>query len=433
MKCLAIIPARGSSKGIPRKNVRPLAGKPLIVHTLEQARASRSISRVVVSTDDAEIAAVARQYHADVVWRPAEISGDNASSELALLHTLDALRRDEGYEPDLLVFLQCTSPLTLAEDIDGTVQALLEARADTALAVTPFHYFLWCTDPQSDAIGINHDKQVRLLRQQREPQYRETGAVYVMRVEGFRQAQHRFFGRTAMYVTPPERCLEIDDPVDFQVAEVLLRERQRHNLQQLLPAPIGAVVFDFDGVFTDNRVIVDQDGHEAVVCDRGDGMGLARLRQLGIPILVLSTEENPVVQARCAKLKVPCLQGVHHKLRALQVWLREHNVDITQTIYVGNDINDLECLQAVGCGVVVADAHPQSLSDPAASAVRAGSTRQPSLAEERKAIRQLSSGVDPDRTAGTAQRPAGIHAQPAAHTTTGQAIWTTVADSTARQ
>ena len=184
MKCLAIIPARGGSKGIPRKNIRPLAGRPLIAFNIEQARLSRYVDRLVVSTDDAEIAAVAQQYGAEVVWRPAEISGDTASSESALLHTLEHLRQSEGYEPDVLVFLQCTSPLTLAEDIDGTVQALLDQGADSALATIPFHYFLW-RQADGDAVGINHDKRSRPLRQERQPQYLESGAVYAMRADGF--------------------------------------------------------------------------------------------------------------------------------------------------------------------------------------------------------------------------------------------------------
>jgi len=362
MQTLAIIPARGGSKGIPRKNVRLLAGKPLIAHTLEAARKSRFIRRVVVSTDDPEIAAVSQRYGAEVVWRPAEISGDMASSESALAHALEHLRSTEGYGPDLVVFLQCTSPLTVTEDIDGTVQALLDENADTALAVTPFHYFLWHRDTRGDAVGINHDKRVRLLRQQREPQYRETGAVYVMRAQGFLQARHRFFGKTAIHVIPLERCLEIDDPVDFEIAEMLLQEQQREQRANLLPHPVAALVLDFDGVFTDNRVIVSQNGGEAVVCDRGDGWGLAQLKKLGLPILVLSTEANPVVQARCVKLGIPCRHGLQEKLAALDEWLGERGIARSQVVYVGNDVNDLACLTAVGCGVAVADAHPQVLA-----------------------------------------------------------------------
>lgn len=227
MKAIAIIPARGGSKGIPRKNLQPLAGKPLVAHTIEQARAAHSIGRVIVSTDDAEIGAVAQCYGAEVVWRPAAISGDTASSEAALLHVLATLQQSEGTLPDLIVFLQCTSPLTLAADIDGTVQALLSEHANTALAVTPFHYFLWQQAENGDAVGVNHDKRVRLLRQQRAPQYRETGAIYVMQTNGFLQTKHRFFGKTALYVMPAERCLEIDEPFDLQMAAWLLQTQHQ--------------------------------------------------------------------------------------------------------------------------------------------------------------------------------------------------------------
>jgi len=166
MKVLAIIPARGGSKGIPRQNLRLLAGKPLIAHAIERARQTKSISRIVVSTDDPEIAAVSRQYGAEVVWRPAEISGD--------------------------------------------------------------------------------------------------------------------------------------------------------------------------------------------------GWGLAQLKRLGVPILVLSTEENPVVQARCDKLGIACMRGIQDKLTVLRAWLRANKIDISQVIYVGNDVNDLACLREAGCGIAVGNAHPRA-------------------------------------------------------------------------
>lgn len=361
MEILAIIPARGGSKGIPRKNIRPLAGKPLIAYNIEQALRSRFITRVVVSTDDAEIAAVARQYGGEVVWRPAEISGDTASSESALLHCLEHLQQAEAYHPDLLVFLQCTSPLTLAEDMDGTLQALLDQAADTALAVIPFHYFLW-RQAGEDAIGINHEKHIRPLRQERQPQFLETGAVYAMRVPGFLQARHRFFGKTALYEMPTERRLEIDDPVDFQVAEVLIRSQAADRKRAALPGEIAALVLDFDGVFTDDRVIVFDDGREAVICDRGDGMGIGLLKKTGLPIFILSTETNPVVQARAAKLGLPCRHGIQEKGEALKALLAEHGFDPASVVYVGNDVNDLPCMEQVGCAVAVADAHPRALA-----------------------------------------------------------------------
>lgn len=239
MTGLAVIPARGGSKGIPHKNLLPLAGRPLIAHAIEQASRAQSISRLVVSTDDADIGAVARTSGAEVVWRPASISGDDASSESALLHAIGTLYQNAEPLPDLIIFLQCISPLTLAEDIDGVVQALLTEEADSALAVTPFHYFLWQQNDDGDAVGINHDKRVRPLRQQRKPQFRETGAVYVMRTAGFLQTRHRFFGKTALYLMPSERCLEIDEPFDFRVAEWLLAGRNTDAARDHIPQHDG--------------------------------------------------------------------------------------------------------------------------------------------------------------------------------------------------
>jgi CMP-N-acetylneuraminic acid synthetase len=225
-KVLAVIPARGGSKGVPRKNLRLVADEPLLAYVVREALASRVLQRVVVSTDDEEIAAVARQYGVEAIPRPAAISGDTATAEEALLHALDYLHDAEGYDPELLVFLQCTSPLTLAEDIDGTVEALLAADTDTALAVTPFHYFLW-ERKDGDGVGVNHDKSFRPRRQDRSPQYLEAGAVVVMRTAGFRRERHRFYGRTAFYEMPGERVLEIDEPHDVWLAEARLRERKQ--------------------------------------------------------------------------------------------------------------------------------------------------------------------------------------------------------------
>lgn len=360
MSTVAIIPARGGSKGVPRKNVRPLAGKPLLGWTIRAAQEAKHVDHVIVTTDDEEIATVAAEYRAEVVRRPANLSTDTALSEPALLHVLDVMEAAQRPLPEQIAFLQCTSPLTVSEDIDGTIAAMIDHDADSALAVAPFHGFLWQHRGES-AIGVNHDKLRRLRRQDRTPEFVETGAVYVMHTSGFRAARHRFFGRTSLYVMPRDRWLEVDDPADFELAEFILRLRQPTD-QAVLPRQLGAVVFDFDGVFTDNSVSVDQEGHESVVCHRGDGYGIERLREMGVPMLVLSREENHVVGARCRKLGIECLQNSKDKLPALRSWLENHGIDILQTVYVGNDHNDIECLRAVGCGVVVADAHPEAIA-----------------------------------------------------------------------
>ncbi len=223
MKIVAIIPARGGSKGIPGKNLRLVGGKPLVGRTIEAARQTPSVMRVIVSTDDDGIAAAAKSFGAESIRRPPEISGDSSSSELALLHVLSQLEKNERYEPDLLAFLQCTSPLTSPEDIEGTIQQLLRAGADSAFAATLFHHFIWKQTSTGEAVGVNHAATGRPMRQEREPHYLETGAVYAMRASGFKRARHRFFGKIVMHLTPACRCLEIDEPDDLIRAEIALK------------------------------------------------------------------------------------------------------------------------------------------------------------------------------------------------------------------
>lgn len=357
---LALIPARGGSKSLPRKNVLPLGGIPLIAHTIRAAQAASLVTRVAVSTEDAEIAAIARRFGAGVVNRPIELASDEASSESALLHALDYLEAVEGYRPDILCFLQCTSPLTAPEDIDSVLSEMIAADADTALAVTRFHSFVWRQDVEGDAVGVNHDKAVRLRRQDRHREFLETGAIYAMVADGFRAERHRFFGRTVVHEMPASRVLEIDDPEDFALAAERLDTNKRATLK--LPSRVEGIVFDFDGVFTDDRVLVDEHGTEVVRCSRRDGMGIEMLRNAGLPMIVISKERNAVVARRCEKLRLEHRQGQDIKLGTLKTWIGDRGLDAEHVIYVGNDVNDLECMAAVGCAVAPADAHPKALA-----------------------------------------------------------------------
>lgn len=127
-------------------------------------------------------------------------------------------------------------------------------------------------------------------------------------------------------------------------------------------ASIKALVLDFDGVLTDNRALVHEDGSESVWVNRSDGMGISLLRSRNFPMIVISSEKNPVVKARCDKLNVECVQGVSKKLPVLEQWTDSHGLSLSEVAYVGNDVNDIECMQAVGLGVAPADAHPTVLA-----------------------------------------------------------------------
>lgn len=125
---------------------------------------------------------------------------------------------------------------------------------------------------------------------------------------------------------------------------------------------IRVLILDFDGVMTDNRVMVMEDGREGVFCNRSDGLGIGMLRKQGFPIVVISTETNPVVSARCKKLKIPCTQGHEDKLAALKTVLEERGFSLAETAYLGNDVNDLPCLRVVGLPMAVADSYPEILA-----------------------------------------------------------------------
>lgn len=365
-RVVAIIPARGGSKGVPRKNLRRVGGVPLVERAVRTAIETDGIDLVVVSTDDDEIAAVSEAAGARVVRRPAGISGDTASSESAILHALDELDA-EGQRTDVVAFLQATSPFIPRDALSTAVREVRERRADSMFAAHETYGFLWSQGADAEAVALNHDAARRPRRQDREPHHLETGAFYVFRADGFREAEHRFFGRIRIAEVPEWTAIEIDDEQQLRIARALAALHESPDR-----VPVRAIVTDFDGVHTDDTATVDADGIERVRVSREDGMGVSLLRRAGIPMLILSTEVNAVVRARADKLRVPVLHGIDDKESALRGWAKEVGIELADIAYLGNDVNDLPALRIVGWPVAVADAHPQVLEAARVVLTRAG-------------------------------------------------------------
>jgi len=190
-----------------------------------------------VSTDDPEIAAAARELDVSVVHRPPELAADAASSESAVLHAIEALESSGWDIPPITLLVQCTSPFLLPADIDLVVGTMESEQADTCLTVSRTHGFLWQRDQSGSTVAINHNPARRLPRQQLEPQFLETGAVYGFRTVAFRHHQNRFFGRVALAEVDPRRTVEIDEPVDLVVAESLAAQLEvlPHTTQAYAP------------------------------------------------------------------------------------------------------------------------------------------------------------------------------------------------------
>ncbi len=330
------------------------------MHTIEQARECRSISRVVVSTDDAEIASVARSGGAEVVIRPSEISGDQASSESALLHVLDSLKAAEGYDPDAVVFLQATSPIRRPGEIQAAIGKFIGESADSLFSAHPFTGFLWREEGGRPA-SFSYDFRSRPRRQDAPRDFRENGSIYIFKPWVLRKHNNRLGGRIAMHVMSEIDSLDIDGRDDLEfAAAVLAMRRPARDASRL--AGVRLLALDFDGVMTDNAVWTVQDGTEAVRCDRGDGYGIGLLRKAGLEVVVVSSEENPVVSARCRKLGIRCIQGVSDKVKVLAEETSRLGIGREAVAYVGNDVNDLDAMRWAGTAIAVADAHSSAIS-----------------------------------------------------------------------
>jgi CMP-N,N'-diacetyllegionaminic acid synthase len=228
-ECLAIIPARGGSKGLPRKNLLPLLGKPLIAYTIEAARAARSLQRIVVSTESPEIAEIAWQYGAEVPFlRPAELAQDETPTLPVLQHVLNELKATGGYEPEVIVLLQPTSPLRRAEDIDNAVSLLQQTGADSVVSLcVAEHHPAWMKRLEDDRVlPFLENAPEYTRRQEMPPVHRLNGAIYVTR-RPILMEQNRILGQdTRGLIIDANSSVDIDTPLDLKIAALILQERQ---------------------------------------------------------------------------------------------------------------------------------------------------------------------------------------------------------------
>ena len=219
-----LIPARSGSKGLPGKNVKPLLGKPLIAWTIKQAMASKYLDGVIVSTNDKEIAGISKRYGAEVPFmRPKELATDEAKSSDVILHAINwTEENDKPY--DLVMLLQPTSPLRIKEDIDKAIELLFEKRADAIVSVCEMeHHPYWSNVLPEDGCMKDFIKPEAARRRQELPAfYRLNGAIYLSYCNYLKQEKSFFGDKTFAYIMPRERSIDIDEELDFIVAEILL-------------------------------------------------------------------------------------------------------------------------------------------------------------------------------------------------------------------
>ncbi|HUE99167.1 MAG TPA: HAD hydrolase family protein [Anaerolineales bacterium] len=375
---LALIPARGGSKGIPRKNIRSFAGYPLIAWSIAAAKQASGVTRVIVSTDDEEIALVAREYGAETPFlRPSELAQDQTTDLPVFEHALEWLKENEGYQPDIVIQLRPTSPIRPKDCVDSAVKILKEhADADCVRGVVlagqnPHKMWRFAGEDQPlkpllDVEGIS--EPYNAPRQTLPPVYWQTGHIDAIRVTTIKQKKSLTGDVVYPLVIDPRYTLDIDNLSDWAKYEALANSGLEmvfpgttFVVKRLMPEKIELIICDFDGVITDNRVWTDQDGTESVAAYRSDSMRVKELRAMGIEVMILSSEQNRVVEARAKKMGVEAIHGVgvHDKGRVMREVLEQKNVRAEDVIYIGNDLNDLPCFEVAGWSVAVADAYPE--------------------------------------------------------------------------
>ena len=376
-----IVPARGGSKSIPGKNIKRFGAHPLLAYSIAAGQRAKLAGPVLVSSDDPSIGKVAQDYGAGWIVRPKHLAEDGTLDLPVFEHALDWLEGEQGYRPEIVVQLRPTSPLRPPGCVDEAVQILLDhPEADSVRAVVepvenPFK--MWTLEGESLS-PLLRPEQVSLLaplrgrepynlrRQDLPTAYWQTGQIDVVRSSTILEKR----SMTGAVILPwmlddPRYAIDLNSEWEWAEAEARLATLncvRPGPAPRPLPARVELVVLDFDGVLTDDRVIVDQDGRESVAALRADGVGIARLKERGLTVLVLSAEPNPVVAARCRKLGIEAIQGISDKGTVLAQLLSERGVPSDRVVYLGNDVNDLPCFPLVGWAVAVADSHPEVLA-----------------------------------------------------------------------
>ena len=375
---LALIPARGGSKGIPRKNIRSFAGYPLIAWSIAAAKQAASVTRVIVSTDDEEIAAVARKYGAETPFlRPAEFAQDQTTDLPVFEHALQWLEEKESYQPDIVIQLRPTSPIRPKDCVDHAVKILMEHEdADCVRGVVPagqnphkMWRFAGEGQPMKPLLEVDGlPEPYNAPRQILPPVYWQTGHIDAIRVGTIKQKKSLTGDVVYPLVIDPRYTVDIDTLSDWAKYEAvansgleIVTPGTAFASKRPIPEKVELIISDFDGVITDNRVWVDEEGTEFVAAYRSDSMRLKELRSHGIEVVILSSEPNRVVEARAKKMGVEAIHGigVHDKGRVMQEVLEQKNIPATNVIYVGNDLNDLPCFAIAAWSVAVADAYPE--------------------------------------------------------------------------
>lgn len=351
---VAIIPLRAGSKSIVNKNKKKLLGRPLFTWVLGEAIRS-NLSKVYIFTDDSDILDyIQKEYtwtdKVEGMLRSAASATDTASTEMAMFEFAEKIK----YNFNTLCLLQATSPLTTAQDINKTLAKIYEEGYDSALTVVESKRFIWNEAGKS----LNYDYLKRPRRQEFEGMLIENGAVYACTKAQFQASKNRLGGKIGIVKMHEDTLIEIDEPTDWTIVESLIENRLRSAKKS--PTQIKVLVLDVDGIFTDGSITYNKDGEFSKTYSMRDGMGLEIIRETGLEVYIMTSENSQLVEQRMNKLGLKnVFMGVKDKYSRLTQLAKERGLNKNEIAYLGDDVNDLANICSVAWGLCPADGMPE--------------------------------------------------------------------------
>ncbi len=356
----AFIPARGESKSIPLKNIKPLCGKPLVYWTIKAACECQYVDIVYVATDSDVIRKTINGFtgslpfcgKVQVIDRNAESATDTAPTELAMLEFA------ENHDFDNIALIQATSPLLTADDLNGGFELFNTEGTDSVLSAVRQRRFLWEQDKDGYVKPQNYDIFHRPRRQKFDGYLIENGAFYITSKGNLLKSKNRISGHIKAYEMCEESAYELDSPSDWTVVEELMKKKKADLKKNEIP-DIKMLLADCDGCLTDAGMYYSESGDEMKKFNTRDGMGFALLQERGILTGIVTTESMKLNERRANKLNLDIrIDGCKDKAAAIQSLCEERHIPLANVAYIGDDINDEEAIRMVGFGCCPSDAIP---------------------------------------------------------------------------
>ena len=354
---VAFIPIRSGSKSIKDKNIKMFFGKPLIYWVLYASQNSRKINKVVVALDSEIYEKLISRFRfpkVEIYNRLHENATDMASTESVMLEYIDYAKL---HPDDTFILVQATSPFTSNHDFDNAITEYFKSGKDSMLSCVKTKRFFW----DNNGTPLNYDYQNRPRRQNFEGLFLENGAFYINSVGNILKYKNRLSGQIGIFEMPECTSLEIDEPLDWQTGEMIMNRRIK-EIKKEIPK-IKLFLTDVDGVLTDGGMYYSETGDELKKFNTRDGVAFELLRKKGIKTGFITGEDTKIVARRAEKLKIDYLfQGVKDKLAVTQILAKQLAISLDEIAYIGDDINDIELLKAVGISAAPSSA-PQYIKD----------------------------------------------------------------------